>query len=206
MATEPKIARHVHLPLQSASDRVLEKARRRYNISGFDAVLRRLREAIPGIAVSTDIIVGFHGEDEAAFRETCDYLERARFDFAFMFKYSKRSQTAAYRWKEEIDEQTKTQRLQKVIEIQERISKEIQQACVGQTAKVLVEGTSRKSGERLFGKTSEFRQVVFDAQESPGREIRPGDLVTVRIESATGHTLLGRLEEGDGHEDLHQRR
>ncbi|MGQ9808481.1 MAG: tRNA (N6-isopentenyl adenosine(37)-C2)-methylthiotransferase MiaB [Armatimonadota bacterium] len=206
MATEPKIARHVHLPLQSASDRVLEKARRRYNISGFDAVLRRLREAIPGIAVSTDIIVGFHGEDEAAFRETCDYLERARFDFAFMFKYSKRSQTAAYRWKEEIDEQTKTQRLQKVIEIQERISKEIQQACVGQTAKVLVEGTSRKSGERLFGKTSEFRQVVFDAQESAGREIRPGDLVTVRIESATGHTLLGRLEEGDGHEDLHQRR
>jgi len=206
MAAEPKIARHVHLPLQSASDRVLEKARRRYNISGFDAILRRLREAIPGIAVSTDIIVGFHGEDEAAFRETCDYLEKARFDFAFMFKYSKRSQTAAYRWKEEIDEETKTRRLQRVIEIQERISREIQQACVGQTAKVLVEGTSRKSGDRLFGRTSEFRQVVFDAEERGGRQIRPGDLVTVEITSATGHTLLGRLVEGDGHEDLHQRR
>lgn len=186
MAGEPKVARHVHLPLQSASDAVLARARRRYTIGEFDEVLSRIRGAVPGVAVSTDIIAGFHGEGEAEFEETCAYLRKARFDFAFMFKYSRRSQTAAWRWPEDVDEETKGRRLRTIIEIQEEISREIQQACVGQTVQVLVEGVSSKGDGRLFGKTSEFRQVVFEDGLA-----RPGDLVDVRVAKATGHTLVG---------------
>ncbi len=186
MAKCEKIARHVHLPLQSASDAVLKKARRRYTIADYDAVLQALRAAMPGMAVSTDIIAGFHGEGENEFQETCDYIRKARFDFAFMFKYSRRSRTAAWRWQETVDEETKSRRLKTIIDIQEQISREVQQACVGQTARVLVEGVSKREDGWLFGKTSEFRQVVF---EDPAA--RPGDMVDVKVVGATGHTLIG---------------
>ncbi len=186
MAGNEKIARHVHLPLQSASNAVLKKARRRYTIAEYDAVLQALRAAMPGMAVSTDIIAGFHGEGEKEFQETCDYVRKTRFDFAFMFKYSPRSQTAAWRWEETVDEETKSKRLKTIIDIQEQISREVQQACVGQTARMLVEGVSKREDGRLFGKTSEFRQVVF---EDPAA--KQGDMVDVKVVGATGHTLIG---------------
>lgn len=186
MAQEPKIARHVHLPLQSASDVVLTKARRRYTILEYDNVLTKLRSAIPDLAVSTDIIVGFHGEGEREFQETCSYLRRTRFDFAFMFKYSKRSQTAAWRWEETIDENTKDRRLKEVIDIQESISSEIGKAFVGKTVNVLVEGGSAKQDGKMFGRTSDFKQVVF-----PDCDAAAGSMVDVRVTQATGHTLQG---------------
>jgi len=185
MAREEKVARHVHLPLQSASNKVLERARRRYNIEEFDDILNRLRSAIPGLAVSTDIIVGFHGEGEVEFQ--------ARFDFAFMFKYSRRSQTSAWRWNEDIDEETKTRRLKHIIDLQESISREIQQACVGQTVKVLVEGPSSRDEGQLFGRTSEFRQVVIapPSDSALRGDLAAGCMVDVRVFKATGHTMLG---------------
>lgn len=196
MAENPKVARHVHLPLQSASDRVLETARRRYNIREFDDILSKLRQSVPGLAVSTDIIVGFHGEDEEDFQQTYRYMEKARFDFAFMFKYSKRSQTAAWRWEEQISEGVKNERLKKIIDLQEGISRDIQRQFVGKSVEVLVEGVSKRLDGQLFGRTSNFKQVVFPAP-APGVQridaVAPGDLVNVRIHEATGHTLVGEL-------------
>ena len=189
MAREPKVAKHIHLPLQSASNKVLGLMKRRYSIEQFDDILGKVRSAIPGVAVSTDIIVGFHSETDEDFQETFDFIKRARFDFAFMFKYSKRSNTAAYRWEEEMSEETKTERLKSIITLQEGISREIQSCCVGQTVQVLVEGISKRLNGQLFGKTSEFRQVAFQ----PVGPAEPGDIVSVRIEQATGHTLIGSM-------------
>ncbi len=192
IAREPKVGRHVHLPLQSASNSVLKTMKRRYTIEQYDEMLRKMRSAIPTLAVSTDLIVGFHSETEADFEQTLEYVRRARFDFAFMFKYSKRSQTAAWRWDEEIDEETKGLRLKQLIDAQEAISHEIQQNCIGQRCDVLVEGVSKRLNGQMFGRTSEFKQVVFDASEEL---VSPGDVISLQIVDATAHTLIGHWEQ-----------
>lgn len=186
MASRKKIARHVHLPLQSANNDVLSRMRRRYTIEEFDKILVSLRKSIPGIAVSTDIIVGFPDETEQQFLDTLEYMAKARFDFAFMFKYSRRSQTSAWRWEDTIPEDSKRERLRMIIDQQERITAEIMAGCIGQTVSVLVEGSSKKEDGQLFGRTSDFKQVVF-----PGSGAILGDLVDIRISASTGHTLTG---------------
>lgn len=186
MAANDKVARHVHLPLQSANSEVLERMRRRYTIDEFDCILGKLREKIPGVAISTDIIVGFPDETDEQFRDTLEYMARERFDFAFMFKYSRRSQTSAWRWEDSISEEIKRKRLRMVIDQQERITAEIMASRIGDTVSVLVEGASKKEDGQLFGRTSDFKQVVF-----PGEGAKLGDMVDIRISASTGHTLSG---------------
>ena len=193
MAAEEKIARHVHLPLQSASNAILQRSRRRYTLEEYDEIVLKLRAAMPSIALSTDIIAGFCGETEEDHAKTCDYLRHTRFEFAFMFRYSRRSRTTAWNWPDDVDDQTKRRRLEEIINIQETISQEIQKALVGTTAKILVEGPSAKIDGQMFGRTPEFRQVVF-----PGPEAQPGQIVNVRITSATGHTLAGERTDALG--------
>jgi tRNA-2-methylthio-N6-dimethylallyladenosine synthase len=185
MATCTKIAPYLHLPLQSGSNRVLERMERGYTVEHYIALVERLRAAVPGLALSTDIIVGFPGEDAADFQATHDVMATIRYDSAFMFKYSAREGTKAYKWNETLSEEEKVQRLQTIITLQERISAEINRQAIGQTTEVLVEGPAKRPQGWLSGKTRQFKTAVF-----PGGA-QPGDLVSVRVASTTAHTLIG---------------
>ncbi|MGH8005059.1 MAG: MiaB/RimO family radical SAM methylthiotransferase, partial [Limisphaerales bacterium] len=148
MAENPKICPQLHLPLQSASNPVLLKMKRRYTIEYYDQLLSAFRKAVPDLAVSTDIIVGFPGETEADFQATYDYLAQTRYDSAFLFKYSPRPGTKSYEWGDPLPEEEKLRRLQAVIDLQEKISFEKNQSWVGKTVEVLAEGPSKKSTGR----------------------------------------------------------
>jgi tRNA-2-methylthio-N6-dimethylallyladenosine synthase len=192
MAENPKICPQLHLPLQSASNPVLLKMKRRYTLEYYDMLLNAFRKSVPDLAVSTDIIVGFPGESEADFQATYDYLAQTRYDSAFLFKYSPRPGTKSHEWGDPIPEEEKLRRLQAVIDLQEKISFEKNQAWVGKTVEVLADGPSKKSGNgngdgTWFGKSPQFKTVVL----KPRGEIRPGDKILVPISRATSHTLFG---------------
>ncbi len=182
MASCKKVCRHLHLPLQSASDPVLERMRRQYTVGEYRHLVRRLREAMPDLSLTTDIIVGFPGETEEDFRLTYDFLEEMRYDSAFLFKYSAREGTRAYRWGDILSEEEKNRRLEEIIALQERITVEANREWVGRIADVMVEGESRRSDSEWYGRT-----VVF-----PRNGERPGEIVPVTIEEARTHTLVGR--------------
>jgi tRNA-2-methylthio-N6-dimethylallyladenosine synthase len=184
MADEPKVMPYLHLPLQSASNRVLAAMERSYTIEQYRDLLATVRSRIPGLAVSTDLIAGFPGEDEADFDATERFLAEARYDFAYLFKYSPREGTKAYRLGDTVDEEEKGRRLTRLIDLQERIALERNLAFVGREVEVLVEGAARRTAGFVFGKTREFKTAVF-----PERRHQPGDVVRVRVESATAHTL-----------------
>jgi len=185
MATEPKVQPSLHLPVQSGSDRVLAAMERGYTVDEYVRLVERMRAAIPGIALSTDIIVGFHGEEDADFRATLDLMAALRYDSAFSFKYSLRENTRAFKLGDTVSDEEKGRRLVEVIALQERVSAERNRALAGERFAVLVEGPARRGGGMLAGKTPQFKTAVFAAADS----IRPGDTVTVRVDSATAHTL-----------------
>jgi tRNA-2-methylthio-N6-dimethylallyladenosine synthase len=190
MAECDKVMPHVHLPLQSASDTVLAAMERSYTMAHYQRVLDRIRERIPGVAVSTDIIVGFPGETEADFMATADYMRQARFDSAFMFKYSARPDTRSFKLPETVDDAEKGRRLQFLIDQQHAISGEIMDLYLGREVEVLVDGPSwRGKGDQppqLHGKSPEFKTVVWADDGSAA-----GTLQRVRIVGATPVTLLG---------------
>jgi len=185
MATEPKVQPALHLPVQSGSDRILAAMERGYTVEEYLSLVERVRAAIPGVALSTDIIVGFHGEEEPDFRATLELMAAVRYDSAFSFKYSLRENTRAFKLGDTVSEADKGRRLAEVIALQERVSAERNRALIGHRFAVLVEGPARRGGGMLSGKTPQFKTAVFAAADS----IRPGDIVTVRVEAATGHTL-----------------
>jgi tRNA-2-methylthio-N6-dimethylallyladenosine synthase len=185
MATEPKVQPSLHLPVQSGSDRVLAAMERGYTVDEYVRLVERMRAAIPGIALSTDIIVGFHGEEDADFRATLELMAALRYDSAFSFKYSLRENTRAYKLGDTVSDEEKGRRLVEVIALQERVSAERNRALAGERFAVLVEGPARRGGGMLAGKTPQFKTAVFAATDS----IWPGDTVTVRVDSATAHTL-----------------
>jgi tRNA-2-methylthio-N6-dimethylallyladenosine synthase len=185
MATEPKVQPSLHLPVQSGSDRVLAAMERGYTVDEYLRLVERMRAAIPGIALSTDIIVGFHGEEDADFRATLELMAALRYDSAFSFKYSLRENTRAYKLGDTVSDEEKGRRLVEVIALQERVSAERNRALAGERFAVLVEGPARRGGGMLAGKTPQFKTAVFAAADS----IWPGDTVTVRVDSATAHTL-----------------
>jgi len=186
MAEEPKVMPYLHLPLQSASDRVLERMQRGYGIGDYRRLLARIRERVPGIAVSTDVIVGFPGEDEDDFAATAAFVDEARYDFAYLFKYSAREGTRAAKLAETVDEDEKRRRLELLIARQEQICRERMRARLGDVVEVLVEGPAKRPPGHAVGKTPDFKTVVF-----PAAGAEPGDLVRVRVADATAHTLTG---------------
>jgi tRNA-2-methylthio-N6-dimethylallyladenosine synthase len=186
LATCDKVAPYLHLPLQSASNRVLARMERGYTVEQYTELVERLRKAIPHLALSTDIIVGFPGEEEADFRATAEFMAEIRYDFAFMFKYSAREGAKAHKWGDTLLEEEKGRRLQEIIALQERISGEVNQHYVGQVVEVLVEGPAKRQADWLSGKNGQFKTVVF-----PGNGAQPGDFVSVQVRSATAHTLIG---------------
>ena len=188
MAETPKVCKHVHLPLQTASDAVLERMRRGYTYGDFRRLAQALRAAMPGIAISTDILVGFCDETEEEFQAVLRAQEELRFDAAFTFAYSERQGTvAARKMPDTVPEATKQRRLAEVIALQKRISTEIMAAQIGKRERVLVEHVSKRSPDEMLARTDTFRAVVIPA--GPGTA--PGALVDVVIERATSKTLFG---------------
>lgn len=196
MARHEKICNYLHLPLQSGSDAVLEEMKRLYTTGEFLALVDQIRAAIPNIAMSTDIIVGFPGETEEQYEETLAMLKAIRFDFAFLFKYSERDGTyAARKLPDLLDESTKKDRLKKLIEAQEEISAEIFSTYVGKTVRVMVDGESRRDVNDLCGKTDDFKTAVFPKPKD--YTLVPGDFVDILVRETTSHTLLGTIIDSE---------
>jgi tRNA-2-methylthio-N6-dimethylallyladenosine synthase len=185
MAGEAKVMPYIHLPLQSASNPVLAAMRRDYEIDEYRALLANIRSRIPGIAVSTDLIVGFPGESEEDFERTAAFLDEARYDFAYLFKYSPREGTRAWSLGDTMSEEEKGRRLRRLIDRQLEISAEIYGSRVGEEVEVLVEGPAKRPEGWVVGKTADFKTTVLD-----GQGLAPGDLKRVRITKATSHTLI----------------
>jgi tRNA-2-methylthio-N6-dimethylallyladenosine synthase len=185
MAAEPKVQPHLHLPVQSGSDRVLATMGRGYSSEVYLNLVGRLRAAIPNLALSTDIIVGFHGEDQQDFAATLELMRTIRYDSAFMFKYSVREYTRAFKLGDTVADIEKSRRLSQVIALQESISHERNLTLLGCEFPVLVEGPARRGEGMLVGKTPQFKTALLPARPS----IRCGDTVRVRVNSATAHSL-----------------
>ncbi|MEM0897619.1 MAG: tRNA (N6-isopentenyl adenosine(37)-C2)-methylthiotransferase MiaB [Verrucomicrobiota bacterium] len=185
----PKLAEHVHLPLQSGCDRILKAMHRPYKAAKFEELCARIREAKPGIAISTDIIVGFPGETDGDYAETRALCERVEFDQAFIFRYSRRKDTPAAEMEEsmQLPERVKEERNQDLLKVIDAISAKKNAAMVGQTAQVLCEGPSKRNAERLSGRTRTNKIVIFEGD----KERLTGELFDVRIQDATNHTLYG---------------
>ena len=193
MAGSDKVCEHIHFPLQSGSDRVLKMMQRSYRRVRYLEWLDAIREAVPGIAVTTDLIVGFPGETEVDFEDTLDVVRRARFDQAYMFQYSPRPGTRAAQMPEQVPEEVVQGRFDRLVALQGSISLDLMRQHVGRTVEVLVEGTGRKGA--VQGRTRTNKVVHL-----PG-ELAPGTFLDARIVSAHPHHLMGEAvssgEEGD---------
>ena len=191
IADNSKIARMLHLPLQSGSTKILNAMNRGYTKEEFITLAKKIKEKIPDIGLTTDIIVGFPGETEEDFQDTMDVVNEVGFENAFMFMYSKRSGTPAATMAEQVTEQIKSERLQQLMRLQNYKAKEESQKYLGKTVKVLVEGPSRKNPEMLTGRTSTHKIVLFKSSRTDLK----GKFVNTKIYEAKTWTLYGELEE-----------
>jgi tRNA-2-methylthio-N6-dimethylallyladenosine synthase len=191
IAENPKVCKHIHLPLQAGSNRILKKMNRKYTREEYLEKVERLRELCPEIAITSDIIVGFPGETEEDFLETIDMLERVRFHEVFSFKYSDRPLAVARNFENKVPEEIKEERLKKVHEVQARITKEIYNSYVNKEVEVLVEGISEKDPTKLTGRTTTNVVVNF---KSPRLDLE-GASVKVVITEAGKHSLKGEYKE-----------
>ncbi|MCB9235089.1 MAG: tRNA (N6-isopentenyl adenosine(37)-C2)-methylthiotransferase MiaB [Bacteroidia bacterium] len=191
MAKYENICNYIHLPVQSGSSRILEVMRRGYSREWYMNKVNRIREIIPDCSISTDIITGFCSETEEDHQETLSMVEWARYSMAFMFFYSERPGTlAARKYPDDVDLEIKKQRLAEVIELQNRIQREISFACIGKTCKVLIEGNSKRSQDDWCGRNDHNQMVIFPKN---GSDLKPGDYVMVKITEATSITLKGEV-------------
>ncbi len=191
IAAHDNLCNYIHLPVQSGSTRVLEAMNRTYTREHYLALVSKIRSRIPGVALSTDIISGFPTETEGEHKETLSLMEEVRYDGAYMFKYSPREGTPAYRLGDDIPEEVKARRLSEIISLQQKISGEVNQSLVGNTMNVMVDGPSKKSELQMSGRTDTNKTAVFQAGQ-----YKPGDLVSVKIERATSATLFGQVVGG----------
>ncbi|MDE7410033.1 MAG: MiaB/RimO family radical SAM methylthiotransferase [Muribaculaceae bacterium] len=191
MAAHPNIARHIHLPVQSGSDSVLKAMNRKYTREWYMDRIAAIRRILPEAGISTDMFTGFHDESEEDFQQTLSLMREAGFDSAFMFKYSERPGTfASKHLPDNVPEDVKIERLNRMIALQNELSLESNRRDVGKEFEVLVEGTSKRSADELFGRTSQNKVVVF-----PRGDYKPGDFVRVRVTEASSATLRGETVE-----------
>jgi tRNA-2-methylthio-N6-dimethylallyladenosine synthase len=189
MATEPAVCEQLHLPAQSGNDRTLKRMLRRYTVASFLRTVEAVRAAVPGVALSTDIIVGFPGETEREFEDTLDLMRTVRFDDAYTYRYSLRDGTPATRLpeKEFVPEVEAQRRLEELIRVAREIRAEINAGEVGRVEEVLFEKPARGPGQ-LLGRTRRNKVVALPA---PGHHV--GDYAVVELTGTTGATFTGRL-------------
>jgi tRNA-2-methylthio-N6-dimethylallyladenosine synthase len=189
MARHDNICKHIHLPVQSGSDRLLEKMRRRYTREWYLERVRKIREVLPGCGITTDVIAGFSSETEEDHQDTLSLFSEVGFDYAFMFNYSERPGTlAARKYPDDVPLEVKTRRLNEIISLQNELSLKSNQADIGKTFTVLVEGPSKKNPDELCGRTGSNKMCVF-----PDRIHKAGDYVDVTVLSCTSATLICKL-------------
>lgn len=187
IAEVPNVCRHIHLPIQSGSDKVLKLMNRKYTVEWYLSRVKAIRELVPDCGLSTDIFVGYHGETEADHEESLRIMREVGYDSAFMFKYSERPGTyASKHLPDDVPEDVKIRRLNELIMVQNENSARANQAEVGNVREVLVEGPSKRSREQLCGRTEQNKMVVFDKGNH-----HIGEYVKVRITGSTSATLLG---------------
>lgn len=189
MAKYENICNYIHLPVQSGDNEVLKRMHRGYTSEWYMDRIEAINRIVPDCAISTDIISGFCGETEEQHQATLDLMEKVKYDFAYMYKYSERPKTLAERkYEDDVPEDVKSRRLKEIVDLQMKHSLERNKAFVGKTYKVLIEGVSKKSKEQLFGRTSQSTVVVF-----PKENAKPGTYVNVKVNDCTAATLIGEL-------------
>ena len=189
MARYDNICNHIHLPVQSGSDRLLEKMRRRYTAEWYLERVAKIREVLPGCGITTDVIAGFCSETEEDHQQTLELFREVGFDYAYMFYYSERPGTLAARhYPDDVPLDVKTRRLNEIIALQSELSLKSNQNDIGKTFKVLVEGPSKKNPDELCGRSGSNKMCVF-----PGCGHKAGDYVDVKVLSCTSATLIGKL-------------
>jgi len=186
MSELDKVCEHLHLPLQAGSNRILKKMGRGYTKEMYENLVLRVREAVPDVSITTDIIVGFPGEDEDDFEDTLDMVRRIEFDGAFTFAYSPLPGTKAYEFSNQVPDEVKSRRLRQLIDVQMRITEQKNQSLVGKEFEVLVEGISVKNPEELRGRTRQNKIVVFK-----GEKDLIGKLINVKVITAGCWALRG---------------
>lgn len=194
IAGHPRICKHIHLPLQAGSDRILDLMGRTYSQREFLELTDTIRRKHPGIALTTDIICGFPTETDREFVDTYRTMEQVRFHAAFVFKYSERKNTiAARKYSDNVPDQVKSDRVGRLVQLQKGISLALNQSRIGDTISVLVEGHSKRSLEQWMGRSDDNLTVVWEkSAHAPQDGVQPGQLVDVFVETASVTTLFGR--------------
>ncbi|MFQ5450924.1 MAG: tRNA (N6-isopentenyl adenosine(37)-C2)-methylthiotransferase MiaB [Nitrospinaceae bacterium] len=180
---------HLHLPVQSGSDRILQEMRRSHTAAEYLGLIGELKSAVPDIALSTDIIVGFPGETESEFEDTLKLMEKAEFSSSFMFRYSPRPGTPAADIPDTVPESVKQDRLQRTIAFQDELTRNTGKTFLGKEVEVLIEGRTSRHGADLKGRNPQYWRVNFKGDLEV---LKPGDLVRVKVEDVSGHALNGR--------------
>ncbi|MEN8194308.1 MAG: tRNA (N6-isopentenyl adenosine(37)-C2)-methylthiotransferase MiaB, partial [Bacteroidota bacterium] len=189
IAEHPNLCNYIHLPVQSGSNRVLEGMNRTYTIEHYLNIIDKARDIIPGVSFSTDIIAGFPTETDDEHQMTIDVMKKVRYDGAYMFKYSPREGTPAYKMEDDILEEVKSKRLTEIIDLQQKISYENNQVHIGTEEIILVESKSKKSDDFFSGRTDGNKTVILQV----GNDVKIGDYVKVEITKATSGTLFGNF-------------
>ena len=187
IAENENLCNYIHLPVQSGSNRILELMNRTYTIEHYLGLIEKARKIIPNVSFSTDIISGFPAETYEDHLATLDVMQKVKYDGAYMFKYSPREGTKAFKMEDDVPEATKSKRLQEIIDLQQHISFEVNQLLIEKKEIVLVEGSSKRSEDFLSGRTDGNKVVVFPRQQNIGE----GDYIEVSINRATSGTLFG---------------
>lgn len=183
----PKLCSHIHFPMQSGSDKILKKMRRPYKNEKFITICEKMKAARPDLAITTDIIVGFPGETEEDYLETEACVKQLDFDNAFIFRYSQRKDTPAAEMDDQLSEKVKEERNQRLLRVQEDITRRKNASLIGTIQQILVEGPSKTNKDTLSGRTSQNKIVIIEGDA----ERLTGELLDVKIEDSTGFTLYG---------------
>ncbi|MBX3234971.1 MAG: tRNA (N6-isopentenyl adenosine(37)-C2)-methylthiotransferase MiaB [Nitrospiraceae bacterium] len=192
VAGHPNICKHIHLPLQSGSDRILEMMNRTYSRKDYLSLVERIRRRHPGIALTTDIICGFCSETEDEFMDTYRTVQEAQYHSAYIFKYSERKNTiAARKFPDDVPEEVKGERVSRLVDLQRPVTASFNRAVIGQTLPVMVEGDSKRSAEQWMGRTDTNVTVIWNKSDAP---VSLGSLQPITIHDANAAVLLGRLE------------
>jgi len=190
VTNNPKVCKHIHLPVQAGNDRILTKMNRTYTQAEYLDLVHLLKKRIPNLVLTTDFIVGFPTETEEEFQETLNLVKEVEFDAAFMFKYSERKQTVAKRrYKDDVSEEDKTSRITRLVDLQKEISLKKNREDLGKVTRVLVEGPAKKP-DQLMGRNDGSKIVVFT---DTGQKM--GEFVDVKVEEVTANTLIGMIND-----------